>query len=78
MKRTLSVVFALAMLACAGTVKAEEAKSGEFWKSEAERSGFSQLGSNIGSFFRNFGGDSQNFFQKQRERYEARKAQAGA
>lgn len=79
MKRTFSMLFAVAVLACALPAFAEEAqpKSGDFWRTEAERSGFSQTGSNIKSFFANFRMDSSNFFQKQRERYEARKAQAG-
>ena len=59
----------------ASGVPAEESKAAKFWKKEGERSGLGNPGERMGNVFKNL--NPVPFFKDQKERYNARKAQAG-
>ncbi len=50
-------------------------KAPGFWDREGERSGLTQTGQGMGSFFKNI--NPVPFFKDQRERYQQRRASAG-
>lgn len=77
MKKTIALVFALALAASAAsaeTVKGQMEKANGFWDREAERSGMKDSTSSWGKFWANM--NPGKFFQEQKEAYDARKTGA--